>query len=317
MRNFARMISLAVPFVAFVPVQASAPMVKTQPGFYRMMLGDFEITALNDGVVDYSTRQVLPDVSAEEITSGLSAMGLSDPVSMSYNAFLINTGTKLVLIDTGTGGKLQDSPLFRGTGRLIANLRAAGYKPEQVDEVCVTHFGPDHVGGLTKGTERAFPNAVLHIPKAEMDIILQPANAPAWTKNWISFWTSLIEPYQKAGKLSIFDGDIPLLPGIRAMATHGHSPGHTSYVVESKGHKLIVLGDLVLVGAMQFAQPSLTSAFDSDPAAAAEQRKRILQWAVDEDDWVAGGHLTFPAIGHIHGQNGRYLWLPANYAIPR
>jgi len=76
-----------------------------------------------------------------------------------------------------------------------------------------------------------------------------------------------------------------------------------------------MLGDLVLVGAMQFAQPSLTSAFDSDPAAAVVQRTRILQLATNEDDWVAGGHLNFPGIGHIRGQDGHYLWLPANYTI--
>lgn len=307
----------AFTIVPIIPTYASAPMVKTQPGFYRMMLGDFEITALNDGVVDYSTRQVLPGASEEEINSALSAMGLTDPIGMSYNAFLINTGTKLVLIDTGTGGQLQDSPLFRGTGRLIANLRAAGYQPEQVDEICITHFGPDHVGGLIIGAERAFPNAILHVPKGEMDLILQPAKAPAWTKNWISFWIGLIDPYRKAGKLSTFDGDILLASGVRALATHGHSPGHTSYVVESKGQRLIVIGDLVLLGAMQFAQPSLTSAFDSDPAAAVVQRKRILELAARQNDWVAGGHLSFPAIGHVGERDGHYVWLPANYSIPR
>jgi len=309
------MILLTISACAFLPALASAPMAKTQPGFYRMMLGDFEITALNDGVVDYLTTEVLPGATLEEIKTSLSATGLRDPVGMSYNAFLINTGTKLILIDTGTGGKLQDSPLFRGTGRLMVNLRAAGYRPEQIDDIYVTHLGPDHVGGLTLGTERAFSNATLHVPKGEMDIILQPDKAPAWTKNWIPFWTSLIEPYRKAGKFSSFDGDVALTTGIRALATHGHSPGHTSYVVESRGQKLIVLGDLVLLGAMQFAQPSLISAFDSDPAAAVVQRKRILELSAEEDDWVAGGHLSFPAIGHVRARDGHYLWLPANYGI--
>ena len=313
----AQFVGLGVAILTVLSAQASAPMVKSQPGFYRMMLGDFEITALNDGVVDYPTHEVLPRATPEQIKTSLSAMGLSDPLGMSYNAFLINTGSKLVLIDTGTGGKLQDSRLFRGTGRLMANLRAAGYQPEQVDEILITHLGPDHVGGLTLGTERAFPNASLHVPKGEMDIILQPDKAPAWTKSWIPFWANLIEPYRKAGKSSTFDGDVPLTPGIRALATPGHSPGHTSYIVESKGQKLIVLGDLILVGAMQFAQPSLTSVFDSDPAAAAVQRERVLELATKEDDWVAGGHLSFPAIGHIRGENAHYLWLPANYEIPK
>ena len=296
-----------------VQAQTSAPMVKTQPGFYRVMLGDFEITALNDGVVPYATHQVLPKATPNQITAALSAMALTDPVGMSYNAFLINTGTKLVLIDAGTGGKLPDSPFFRGTGHLMANLRAAGYRPEQIDDICITHLGPDHVGGLTLGNARAFPNATLHLPKGEMDLLLYPDQAPAWTKNWIPFWTDLIEPYRKAGKLSIIDRDTLLAPGIRSMATHGHSPGHTSYVVESQGQKLVVLGDVVLLAAMQFAEPTLTSAFDSDPAAAAVQRQRVLALAAQENDWIAGGHLSFPALGHVRGQDGHYTWLPGNY----
>jgi len=303
--------------VCTMSARESAPRAKTQPGFYRLMLGDFEITALNDGVVAYSTKQVLPTATPEKIAKALHAAGLVDPVGMSYNAFLINTGSKLVLIDTGTGGKLADSPFFRGTGRLVANLRAAGYEPEQVDEIYITHFGPDHVGGLTRGNERAFPNAMLHVPKGEADLVFHPDKAPEWTKHWTEFWRGLLQPYMDAGKFSSFAEDGELTPGIRAMATKGHAPGHASYVVESKGQRLIVLGDLVLLGAMQFAEPTLTSSFDSDPAAAAVQRKRILQLAADQDDWVAGAHLSFPGIGHVR-QNGAqgYSWVPANYGIP-
>jgi len=309
-------LSRAIAACTFLPVHGSAPIIRTQPGFYRMMLGDFEITALNDGVVDYFTAQVLPNTTPDEVKTALSAEGLTDPAGMSYNAFLINTGAKLVLIDTGTGGKLPDSPLFRGTGRLMTNLRASGYQPEQVDEIYITHFGPDHVGGLTVGNERAFPNALLRVPAGEADLVLHAERAPAWTKHWTSFWADLIQPYVKAAKFSSFDADVQLTPGIRAVATHGHAPGHTSYVVESKGQRLIVLGDLVLLGAMQFAQPSLTSAFDADPSAAATQRKRILKLAAQEGDWLAGAHLSFPGIGHVRTRGEGYSWIPANYTIP-
>jgi glyoxylase-like metal-dependent hydrolase (beta-lactamase superfamily II) len=140
---------------------AAAPMVKTQaPGFYRFMLGDFEVTALNDGVVAYPTTHVLPKATSDEINRRLAENDLTDPVDMSYNAFLINTGHKLVLIDTGTGGKLNDDPGFHGAGHLMANLRAAGYQAQQIDEIYITHLGPDHVGGLTLGNDRAFPNAI-------------------------------------------------------------------------------------------------------------------------------------------------------------
>jgi glyoxylase-like metal-dependent hydrolase (beta-lactamase superfamily II) len=300
------------------PVWASAPMAKSQaPGFHRMMLGDFEITALNDGVVAYPTARVLPTATRQQIEQGLSENGLTDPVGMSYNAFLINTGSKLVLIDTGTGGKLDDQPEFHGTGHLMANLRAAGYQPEQVDEVYITHLCPDHVGGLTIGAERAFPNAMLRAPKDEVDIFLHPDKAPAWTRSWIPFWKDLFAPYIEAGKFKAFDEDIVLTPGIRALATHGHAPGHTSYVVESKGQSLIVMGDLVLMGALQFANPSLGSSFDANPKAAAEQRLRVFKMATETDCWVAGGHLSFPGIGHIRAAQDRYFWIPLNYATPQ
>ena len=304
-------------FAAAPSSPAAVPMVKTQaPGFYRMMLGDFEVTALNDGVIDYATAQVLPKATPEQIKTGLYEYGVTDPVGMSYNGFLINTGSKLILIDTGTGGKLEDNPGFRGAGRLMANLRAAGYQPEQIDEVYITHLGPDHVGGLTLGTQRAFPNALLRAPKGEVDIFLHPDTAPAWTRSWIPFWADLFAPYIKAGKFQSIEEDFVLTPGIRALATHGHAPGHTSYVVESKGQTLIVMGDLVLMGALQFADPSLRSSFDADPKAAAEQRLRIFKLASDEDWWIAGGHLSFPGIGHVRAGQGRYFWAPANYTIP-
>jgi glyoxylase-like metal-dependent hydrolase (beta-lactamase superfamily II) len=235
---------------------------------------------------------------------------------MSYNAFLINTGSKLVLIDTGTGGKLNDDPGFHGAGHLMANLRAAGYQPEQIDEIYITHLGPDHVGGLTLGTERAFPNALLRAPNSEVDIFLHPDKAPAWTRRWIPFWADLFAPYIKAGKFESIDEDIVLSPGIRALATHGHALGHTSYVVESKGQTLVVMGDLVLMSALQFANPSLGSSFDADPKAAAEQRLRLFKMAAADDLWVAGGHLSFPGIGHIRAGQGRYFWAPANYSMP-
>jgi glyoxylase-like metal-dependent hydrolase (beta-lactamase superfamily II) len=164
-RTFIVMTALLV--AVSLRAEAASPLQKTQPGFYRMMLGDFEITALNDGVVAYQTSRLLPTATPEQIKAGLAESGLTDPVGLSYNAFAVNTGSKLILIDTGTGGKLDDQQEFHGAGHLIANLRAAGYRPEQVDEVYITHGGPDHVGGLTVGTERAFPNAMVRVPKSE------------------------------------------------------------------------------------------------------------------------------------------------------
>jgi len=252
-------------------------------------------------------------------------LGLSDPVGMSYNAFLINTGSKLVLIDAGTGGKLDDNPGFHGCGRLLTNLRAAGYTPEQVDEVYISHLGPDHIGGLTQAGERTFPNAILRASKKETEFFLDPTKAAAMiaesdnkaqTKTWLEFYIDIFEPYVKAGKFADFDDAVQLVPGIRALATHGHTPGHTSYVVKSRGQTMIVIGDLVHVGALQFENPSLSTTFDADANTAAAQRKRILQLAADEHDWIAGAHLSFPGIGHVLLAKKGYLWVPASYTIP-
>lgn len=156
----------------------------------------------------------------------------------------------------------------------------------------------------------------LRAPTAEVDLFLHPANAPAWTQKWIPFWANLFAPYIKAGKFQAIEEDIELTPGIRALATPGHAPGHTSYRAESKGQTLIVMGDLVLMGALQFANPSLESAFDAIPSAAAEQRLRIFKMASAGDFWVAGAHLSFPGIGHIRAGQTRYFWVPVNYTIP-
>ena len=279
-----------------------------------MMLGDFEITALNDGVVPYATQRLLPKATPEQIAAALGENGLTDPVGMSYDAYLVNTGTKLVLIDTGTGGKLADQPEFRGGGHLLENLRASGYAPEQIDEIYITHLGPDHVGGLTAGEGRVFVNAVLRAPKGEVDIFQHPETAPAWTKNWTKFWAGLFMPYMQAGKFRSIDADVDLAPGIRALATPGHALGHTCYVVESRGQTLIVMGDLVLVGALQFKDPSILSSFDADPKAAAKQRARILKLAAEKDYWLAGSHVSFPGIGHVRAAGIGYVWAPANYA---
>lgn len=106
------------------------------------------------------------------------------------------------------------------------------------------------------------------------------------------------------------------MSGIRALATHGHTPGHTSYVIQTQGQTLIVMGDLVLMGALQFADPSLGSAFDVDPKAAAQQRLRVFRMAANHDYWVGGCHSSFPGIGHIRADHGRFLWIPVNYTIP-
>jgi glyoxylase-like metal-dependent hydrolase (beta-lactamase superfamily II) len=273
------------------------------------MVGDIEVTALNDGVISYRTAELLPTVPADEIRD--------DPFDMSYNAYLVNTGDRLVLIDTGTGGMLDDSPYFKGAGRLLGNLRAAGYRPEQVQEIYITHLGPDHVGGLVRGSDRVFPNALLRASGREVAIFLQKQSPEVEVKDWrLKFWRGRFDPYITAGKFLPFEQDTILVPGVRSLFTYGHTRGHTSYLVESRGQSLLILGDLVLVGAMQFERPSLETPFDVDRPAGAVTRERVMQMASGNDWWIAGAHLSFPGIGRVRSASKGYRFLPASYRLP-
>jgi glyoxylase-like metal-dependent hydrolase (beta-lactamase superfamily II) len=295
---------------------AAAPMVKTSaPGFYRMMLGDFEVTAISDGTADLDMRELLTNTTPDKVDKALARSFLKSPVETSVNAFLINTGTKLVLVDTGAAG------LFGPTlGKLLVNLKAAGYTPEQVDEIYITHMHPDHVGGLLAEGKIAFPNAVVRADKHDADYWLSQASldkAPEASKGFFKGAMASLNPYVQAGKFSPFDGDTELVPGVRAHASRGHTAGHTTYIVESKGAKLELWGDLMHVAAVQFADPAVTIKFDSDSKAAAAQRKSAYADAAKNGYLVAAAHLPFPGVGHLRAEGKGYVFIPVNYANVR
>ena len=269
--------TLAAATLAFATLaHAEAPLAKGQaPGWYRMSLGKFEVTALSDGTVALPVDKLLSNVQPDVVNSLLAKAYQKAPLETSVNGYLINTGSKLVLIDTGAAG------LFGPTlGRLVANLKASGYTPEQVDEIYITHMHPDHVGGLVADGKLVFPNAVVRADTREGGFWLSQANldnAPADNKGFFQGAMASLNPYVAAGKLKTFDGETELVPGIRAMPAAGHTPGHTIYVVESDGNKLVVWGDLMHVAAVQFAMPSVTIAFDSEPKAAAPAKKPTIK----------------------------------------
>jgi glyoxylase-like metal-dependent hydrolase (beta-lactamase superfamily II) len=313
-----RAAAAALALGAFVGASAHAagPMVKSQaPGFYRMMLGDFEITALSDGTVDIEFEKVLTSTTPRYTKRALARAFLGDPLETSVNGYLVNTGSKLVLIDAGAG------KLFGPTlGGLVTSLKAAGYQPGQVDEIYITHMHADHIGGLVAEGKIVFPNAVVRADKHDADYWLSQKTldaAPQEMKGFIEGAMSSLNPYVTAGRFEPFEGDTELVPGVRAVATHGHTPGHAIFVVESKGQKLALWGDLMHVAAVQFPNPSVTIKFDTDSKAAAAQRKKAFVDAAKDGYWVAAAHLPFPGIGHLRSQGSGYVFVPANYSVPR
>jgi glyoxylase-like metal-dependent hydrolase (beta-lactamase superfamily II) len=294
------------------PALAAAPQVKTQaPGWYRMMLGDFEVTALSDGTLPLPVDKLLNEPAAKT-TKALARSYQKAPVETSFNSYLINTGDKLVLVDTGAAG------LFGPTlGNMLANLKASGYTPEQVDEVYITHMHPDHVGGLMAGDKPAFPNAIVRADQHDADFWLSKAKMDAAPKEVQDFFKGAmasINPYIAAGRFKPFEGNTDLVPGIRALAAHGHTPGHTTYLIESKGQKLMLWGDLMHVAAVQFPEPSVTIQFDTDNKAALAQRRLAYADAAKGGYWVAAAHLSFPGIGHLRNEGRGYAFVPVNYS---
>jgi glyoxylase-like metal-dependent hydrolase (beta-lactamase superfamily II) len=304
--------ALALSVLFSTGAAAGAPEQKTQaPGYYRWMLGEIEITVLSDGTFPFDTGKILTNITAKQLDAALARSFLKNPVETSVNAFLINTGAKLVLVDTGCG------TLFGPTvGRLLSNLEASGYQPEQVDEIYITHMHGDHVGGLAVDGKVAYPNAIVRAAQQEADFWLSKAHmdaAPAEGKDGYQSAMNMLNPYIAAGKFKPFSGDTELVPGIRAVASPGHTAGHTLYVVESSGQKLILWGDLMHVATAQFTDPSVTIRFDTDSGMAVAARRKVFGDAAEHGYWVGGAHLSFPGVGHLRAAGSGYGFVPANY----
>ncbi|WP_308418606.1 MBL fold metallo-hydrolase [Chitinimonas arctica] len=286
-------------------------MVKTSaPAYYRSMLGAFEVTALSDGTVKLPVDKILM-APEQKTTEALAKSFLKAPLETSVNAYLVNTGNKLILIDAGAGS------LFGPTlGKLIANLKASGYEPSQIDDIYITHLHPDHVGGVMGNTEMAFSNANIHVDQAEADYWLSPKNleqAPAEAKGFFQGAVASLGPYKAANKLRTFSRDGELAPGLTAHSTYGHTAGHTSYLVESQGEKMLVVGDLIHVAAVQLDKPEITVTFDSRAKEAAAMRQKVFAQAAKDGVIVAATHIQFPGMGRLKKSGAGYQWLPVNF----
>jgi glyoxylase-like metal-dependent hydrolase (beta-lactamase superfamily II) len=306
--------------LAFVAVSvlfgahAQAPLSnEASPGWYRMHLGQFEITALWDGTLEVPVDKMFTKVDPGRIRSLLSRAYQSNEVTLTVNAFLVNTGRKLVLIDTGTGtSRMFGSKL----GNLLSNLRASGYAPEQVDEIYVTHMHTDHIGGLMREGKPSFTHATVRADVHERDFYLSESKmnaAPADEREDFESAMTILKPYIAAQKFKPFTGEAELTPGIRAVPAPGHTPGHTIYVVESQGERMLVWGDLMHVAALQFPQPSATIQTDWNTGLSAQQRQTVFADAAKNGYYAAAAHVAFPGIGKLRAEGDGYAWVPIGY----
>ncbi|GHD56775.1 MBL fold metallo-hydrolase [Jeongeupia chitinilytica] len=309
------LLALAVAGLAAPVVHAAPPaQLKTQaPGFFRMALGDFVVTALYDGYIDIDPK-LLKGASAQDIQTLLARMFLQTTpgVQTAVNAFLVHAGDKLILVDSGSGKCFGPN-----LGNIGTNLKAAGYTPEQVDLVLLTHLHPDHACGLASDDGKpAFPNADVYVSKAESGFWLDDETASKAPKEMQPFFKMAkdsVLPYARQGRLKVFGAGDKLLPGVTSVAAAGHTPGHTGYLISSKNQSLLLWGDLVHSHSVQFSRPEVSLEFDVNSEQAIATRKAIFANAARDKLWVGGAHLPFPGLGHVRSEGNAYAWVPIEY----
>ena len=272
----ALLIALASLVAGLTPAPAAAPQHHDQvPGFFRLNVGDLEVTSLFDGASVFDLHWLNGETTTMD---GVLKALHEDPhlLDVSVTAFLVNTGKQLILVDAGGGIWYGGGAL----GHLPDSLRSAGYTPEQVDLVLITHLHSDHIGGLTtQDGNRVFPNAEVYVAKSESDFWLSPqiaAKAPKDAQPFFQSARAIAAPYIKAGKWHRFNGKEPIVDGVQLVPLSGHTPGHTGYEFSSKGHRILFWGDTIHAHNVQLQHPEVTVVFDIDPTAAAATRSQLL-----------------------------------------
>jgi glyoxylase-like metal-dependent hydrolase (beta-lactamase superfamily II) len=285
------------------------------PGYFRYPVGDFVVTALNDGMLNPSLSG-LQGVSAKQIHAITARAFYPDATRgpISVNAYIVDTGEHRILVDSGTAKCFGSIP---SVGFQPANLRASGYAPEDIDIILITHLHGDHFCALaTDDGKRAYPNATVWVAQEELAYWLDPkiaAAQPANQQQPFQQARDVMGLYQAAGALRTLKPGEAILPGVTARATHGHTPGHTSYLFTSKGQSLLVWGDIVVFPEIQLAYPQATINSDVDAKQAAATRRALLTEMTASGGAIAGAHLPFPGIGHIRKDGNGYAWVPALY----
>jgi glyoxylase-like metal-dependent hydrolase (beta-lactamase superfamily II) len=294
----------ALPQVA----QAAAPMLGvSRPSIYRFKLGNFEVTNILDGFIQPASLH--PTYGGTQPVEAVQALARENGIPMNfenpYVSTLVNTGKELVLFDTGNGKGRQPT-----TGNQRDLLQTAGYQPEQIDIVVITHGHPDHIGGLMHEGKPAYPNARVIFGEVEFDFWKKGVVREARKANLEQFMQVAV-PFGEKATFMKPDGEV--VPGIRAVNAFGHSPGMLAYHLESNGRRLLIWGDVANHYVMAIQRPEWEVGFDDIKDMAAATRKRIFDMVATDKVAVAGFHMPFPSVGYVEKTAQSYRWVPASY----
>jgi glyoxylase-like metal-dependent hydrolase (beta-lactamase superfamily II) len=303
--------SLAAPMTS-TPAKASAPPVGTQnSGWYRYKVGTHEITVVTDGV----NRFKFPDgfvanKNRDEVNKGLADAFLSpgpDMIAVPYTPIAVNTGSKLVVIDTGTG-EANFERSKGAAGQFHGNLKAAGIDRNQVDTVIISHFHGDHINGLlTPDNKPSFPNAEIMVPAAEWKYFMDDVEMGKQTSDRMKgVFAGLRRVFDALGrKVTQYEPDKELAPGIRSVATYGHTPGHNSHIISSGGETVFVQADITNLP-LFVRNPGWHLMFDQDPNTAEATRRKVYDMLAADKMMVQAFHYPFPARAYIEKTSTGY-----------
>jgi glyoxylase-like metal-dependent hydrolase (beta-lactamase superfamily II) len=291
---------------------AAMPPVGTQnSGWYRYKVGTHEVTVVTDGV----NRFKFPDgfvanKTREEVNEGLAAAFLQpapDMIAIPYSPIVVNTGSKLVVMDTGTG-EANFERSKGAAGQFHGNLKAAGIDRNQVDLVIISHFHGDHINGLLAPDNKpSFPNAEILVPAAEWKYFMDDGEMSKQTSDRMKgVFAGLRRVFDGLNrKVTPYEPDKELAPGITSVATYGHTPGHNSFIVSSGNSKVFVQADVTNLP-LFVRNPGWHLMFDQDATMAEATRRKIYDMLAAEKMLVQGFHYPFPALAHIEKTSTGY-----------
>lgn len=283
------------------------------PGYYKHQFGNYRITSLLDGTI-YLDPKLFKNLSQAEKTKILTKYAAVNEkgIQTSVNAFLVDDGKSLTLVDSGASSCFGPQ-----LGSIAKNLELAGYQLANVKTVLLTHLHPDHVCGIAKNGKAVFPNATIYAHEREADYWLNPASektVPANQKaNYLGTVKNIktaLAPYEAKKAFKTFkDGDV--IQGFEVINTQGHTPGHHSFRLKSNGQQIVFVGDIVHSHSLQFDAPKTGVDFDVNSEQAINTRLKMFAEISNKQQWVAAPHLPFPGIGHVYKVNAeQYQWIP-------